>query len=171
MSDIVDLNSFRKPMRAEVPAAAQQPRSVPASPVEGLDDEGRKLTKPGVDFRKRFVAALETMRDEAATQRAAAKTASDVTIRINVSAVLKRAKSSPLAAYSPLHRKTLIPLVEEAAEEHRHAMSKLFKRQAAKPSVAALKAQLKKEREAHASAISTLASQKLVQFLLNHDNR
>lgn len=161
MTKTISLDQFRiKSSDKDVEAPTPRSLELPAM------DDWADLTKAGQDFRRRFIAALEDLKIEAATQLASAKKRSDVKARITVAAIATRAKSSRLGAYSPLHRDVLIPLVEAASFEHQRDLLARFKvATQRKSTVSSLTAQLKAEREEHAKAMSTLASQKLSMFL------
>jgi len=127
-----------------------------------LDDPS--LPSAARDFRRRFLTALNELKLEAVAQIEATTTAKDVTIKINVSAVLKRAKSSPLTAYSPLHRDVLLPLVSQAIAEIQTILSAKIQ-SSSKPSIASLQKSLKQAREQYEIALSRLASQQLTKFI------
>ena len=177
MSEMFSLEQYRRRNPASKPEAAESksgdaPRGHEAPPRENAAAAKQtsapqpKLTKAGIDFRARFETALSELGAEARAELKTATAASDLKTRITVSAVLKRAKASPLAAYSPLHKDALLPMVEAASAELASLVSAAFKpKTRRRPSATALQAQLKKERAEHAKALSKLASQRLAEFV------
>jgi hypothetical protein len=161
MSERFSLDDFRK----VVPANAETLNAPVPSPISGEDSECR-LTRAGQEFRRRFCAALDGIEIEAASRLAKATKRAEAKTIISVAAVAKRAKASPLSAYSPLHRDALIPRVEAAIAKHEAALSKAFKRTGRKtPTVAALTSQLRQERARHEEQIRALASQKFSDMI------
>lgn len=153
----------------ELVAASQERTDKPqVTPMQELPQP--KLTKAGLDFRQRFHVALAQLKAEATAEIKAADKPADVRAKITVRSVLKRAKASPLAAYSPLHRDDLLPLVEAASDEISALMAASFKRKTrSRPSAKELAAELKKARQDHAKAIAKLASQRLSEFVAKSD--
>lgn len=182
MKKIVDLDQFRrkepqpKPeapqavnLSKAAPAASSPERQPPATPQktdDGSKDKPQKLTKPAQDFRRRFEDALNELKAEALEELAKAKTKEEFKKKINVSLVLKRAKSSPLTAYSPLHRDFLLPKVEAASLVLKQANEAKFTTVRRNPEgVQSLKTQLKKQKIDFEQQLATLASQKLSLFI------
>ena len=175
MSRVFSIDGYRRTAsEAAAPSVAELGEPV-AARREKLDEPRvtpkqelpqPKLTKAGLDFRQRFHDALAQLKAEATTEIKAAAKPADARTKITVSSVLKRAKASPLAAYSPLHRDALLPLVEAASDEISALMAASFKRKTrSRPSAKELAAELKKARHDHAKAIAKLASQRLSEFL------
>ena len=135
-----------------------------ASPPAELPTQ--RLTKPAKDFRKRFLAALEEIKKEASRELRNAGTKADMKAKINVSMVLKRAKSSPLTAYSPLHRDILLPLVEQAAHDLEIAINEKFPKSAhaRRDTLALAKEELSEAKASFEAQLSKLASQKLTAY-------
>lgn len=150
---VVSLDQFKKAPLASAPKVDL--------PID--DDEG--LTEAGKSFRKRFSEALAGLEGQFEAQLAKAEKASDVKVRVNVSAALKIAQASPLTAYSDLHREVVAKKVEEAKKRCEEAVKAKFKVIKARPTIESLQKQLAQERAEHATAISKLASQKMTEYL------
>lgn len=128
-------------------------------------DDFEELTKAGKAFRERFFETLAKMESEFNAQLAKAEKASDVKVKINISAILKRAQASPLTAYSDLHRELVSTKVEEANRRCEQAVKAKFKVIKSRPTLDSLQKTLAQERAAHAAELSRLASQKMTEYL------
>lgn len=182
MKDVISLDQFRKPKSVEsaktdspeqrpVCANPAKPEVTPSTQAPAASKGDAKLTKAAQDFRIRFLAAFEALKAQARSELDQASQKSEVKTRINVSSVLKLAKSSPLTAYSPLHREILIPMVEQAAVEHEAAMAAKFSTGSPKrkQTISNLEKELKEAKATFESQLSRLASQKLTEHLSQRD--
>jgi len=122
------------------------------------------LPRAARDFRQRFATALQALVTEAMAELENVISPKNVKIKINVSAVLKRSHSSPLTAYSPLHRDVLLPLVESESLKVKKAQANQCNGKK-KPTVASLQTELREAKEIYEKALSRLASQKMTDFI------
>ena len=167
MSNVISIDESRSGAQKRArPTGRLANRATPTRAGGGAGAETKRLTKAGLGFRKRFIEALDALSTELRQQIASATKAEEVPDRITVSAVLKRAKASPLAAYSPLHRDELLPMVEKAATEIEELIAATFKpRRRTRATINSLRAELRQLRFDHSEALAKLASQRLSEFV------
>lgn len=139
--------------------------SLAKSGTEIKHESDEKLSEAGKEFRVRFAEAIAKMELEFNTSLIQAPKSSDVKVKINVSSVLKIAKSSPLTAYSELHRAFVKLAIDDAKRRCDEAIKGKFKEVKARPTIEDLQKRLTKERHEHAAALSKLASQKMTEYL------
>lgn len=153
--------------RASKPGASRKGSEPLVTATAEVKPKEPRLTKPAREFRARFFAALQELKDESFMALAQAKTRADMKAKINVSLVLKRAKASPLTAYSPLHRDTLLPFVEAAGDELLKAIQERFSNPSnkRKSSISCLSNELVESRRSFEKQLATLASQKLSSYI------
>ena len=89
---------------------------------------------------------------------------SEIKTKINISSVLKHAKSSPLAAYSDLHKQFVEGNIKEAINRCNKKLDVKFQDKK-KPTIVSLQKRLVEEKALHKAEISKLASQKMSEYL------
>lgn len=136
---------------------------------ESNKDE-EKLTKAGKSFRERFVNALNELENNFNTEIKNAKVSSEVKTKINISTVVKHAKSSPLAAYSDLHKEFVESKIKEVITRCNQKLELKFQDKK-KPTIESLQKKLIEERAIHKTELSKLASQKMTEYLELKDNK
>ena len=142
MTNIISLNDFKQ---------KQEPKS-------------EKLTKAGISFRNRFSEALKELEAcyEKEVENANAHT--QIKTKINISTVIKKAKSSPLAAYSDVHKDWVENEINTALNRCREIFEKKFPN-SNKVTIKSLQKKLTEERQRHKEELSKLASQKMTEYL------
>lgn len=133
-------------------------------------EDEQQLTKAGKSFRERFSNALIELELLFDKELANAKVSSEVKTKINISNVLKQAKSSPLAAYSDLHKEFVENKINEAIQRCNKKLEAKFQDKK-KPTIESLQKQLTEERVLHKAEISKLASQKMTEYLELKDKK
>lgn len=127
-------------------------------------EDEQQLTKAGKSFRERFSNALTELELLFDKELANAKVSSEVKTKINISSVLKQAKSSPLAAYSDLHKEFVENKINEAIQRCNQKLEIKFQDKK-KPTIESLQKQLAEERALHKAELAKLASQKMTEYL------
>lgn len=122
------------------------------------------LTKAGKSFRERFLNALQELELVFDKEISKANFSSEIKTKINISSVLKHAKSSPLAAYSDLHKQFVEDNIKEAINRCNKKLDVKFQDKK-KPTIESLQKRLVEERALHKAEISKLASQKMSEYL------
>lgn len=135
------------------------------------NNEGEeKLTKAGKSFRERFMNALNELERNFNKELNDAKMSSEVTTKINISTVVKHAKSSPLAAYSDLHKEFVEAKIKEVITRCNQNLEMKFQDKK-RPTVESLHKKLLEERALYKSELSKLASQKMTEYLELKDRK
>lgn len=135
------------------------------------NNEGEeKLTKAGKSFRERFMNALNELERNFNKELNDAKMSSEVTTKINISTVVKHAKSSPLAAYSDLHKEFVEAKIKEVITRCNQNLEMKFQDKK-RPTVESLNKKLLEERALYKSELSKLASQKMTEYLELKDRK
>lgn len=134
-----------------------------------IEDE-QNLTKAGKSFRERFSKALTELELIFDKELSEAKISSEVKTKINISSVLKQAKSSPLAAYSDLHKEFVENEIKEVFQRCNKKLEVKFQDKK-KPTIESLQKQLAEERVLYKAELSKLASQKMTEYLQLKDNK
>lgn len=159
MSALPSLEQFKRP-RCEPSEKDKHPSgSCVASPSKGVSFAGE-------DFRRRVLDALSRMKLEATDQLNFAKSPKDVTTKINVSSVLKRAKASPLSIYSPLHKSLLKMVTQEKDRQKKVLHEKFSPRCKRKKVIGPSKKEAKIAKDSQAELLRQRASKELSEFLL-----
>lgn len=133
-------------------------------------EDGLNLTKAGKSFRERFSKALTELELSFDKELSEAKVSSEVKTKINISSVLKQAKSSPLAAYSDLHKEFVESEIKEVVQRCNKKLEVKFQDKK-KPTIESLQKQLTEERTLYKAELSKLASQKMTEYLQLKDNK
>lgn len=129
-----------------------------------------ELTKAGKSFRERFSKAITELEMQFDKELANAQVSSEVKTKINISTVLKQAKSSPLAAYSELHKEFVESKIKDVVNRCNQKIEIKFQNKK-KPTIESLQKQLTEERALHKAEISKLASQKMTEYLELKDEK
>lgn len=135
-----------------------------------ITEDDQQLTKAGKSFRERFSNALIELELLFDKELANAKVSSEVKTKINISNVLKQAKSSPLAAYSDLHKEFVENKINEAIQKCNKKLELKFQDKK-KPTIDGLQRQLAEERALHKAELAKLASQKMTEYLELKDKK
>lgn len=122
------------------------------------------LTKAGISFRMRFSEALSDLEVKYQKEINEASISSQVKTKINISNIVKQAKSSPLAAYSSLHKEWVENEVKKVHARCEELFNKKFPN-SNKITIESLQKKIIEERKQHKEEISKLASQKMTEYL------
>lgn len=136
---------------------------------KNTEDVSQKLTKAGKSFRERFSTALLELELIFDKELADAKLSSDIKTKINISSILKQAKSSPLAAYSDIHKEFVENKVKEVVDRCNKKLELKFQNKK-KPTIESLQKQLIEEKMTYKAELAKLASQKMTEYLNLKDN-
>lgn len=131
---------------------------------ENKQSENEKLTKAGVSFRNRFSEALKELEKAYEDEVEKSTTSSQVKTKINISNVVKKAKASPLAAYSDVHKDWVETEIATSLTRCKEILDKKFPN-SNKITVESLQKKLREERQIHKAELSKLASQKMTDYL------
>lgn len=126
--------------------------------------DAEKLTKAGISFRNRFSEALKELENAYKNEVENATSSSQVKTKINISNVVKKAKASPLAAYSDVHKDWVETEINNSLTRCKEVFDKKFPN-SNKVTVESLQKKLSEERKIHKAELSKLASQKMTEYL------
>ncbi len=129
-----------------------------------------ELTKAGKSFRERFSKAITELEMQFDKELANAQVSSEVKTKINISSVLKQAKSSPLAAYSDLHKEFVESTIKDVIDRCNQKLEIKFQTNK-KPTIESLQKKLSEERAVHKAELAKLASQKMTEYLELKDKK
>lgn len=128
------------------------------------EEVSEKLTKAGISFRSRFSEALKELEDCYKSEVKNATVSSQVKTKINISNVVKKAKASPLAAYSDVHKDWVETEINNALNRCKEVFDTKFPN-SNKVTIESLQKKLIEERQIHKAELSKLASQKMTEYL------
>lgn len=131
---------------------------------EKKQSDAENLTKAGISFRNRFSEALKDLEKGYKDEVENATTSSQVKTKINISNVVKKAKASPLAAYSDIHKYWVETEITSSLTRCKELFDKKFPN-SNKVTVESLQKKLSEERQIHKAELSKLASQKMTDYL------
>jgi hypothetical protein len=129
-----------------------------------IENQNEELTKAGTSFRERFSVALKDMEKKYQEEVKNANLPNLIKTKINISNVVKKAKASPLAAYSDLHKEFVENEIKLAQERCEKIFINKFPNNN-KVTIESLQKKLVEEKYKHKEEISKLASQKMTEYL------
>lgn len=134
------------------------------------ENQNEELTKSGISFRERFSAALKDIEISYKEEVENASSPNIVKTKINISSVVKKAKASPLAAYSDLHKEFVEKEIKLAQERCEKLFINKFPNNN-KVTIESLQKKLIEEKHKHKEELSKLASQKMTEYLQLKDKK
>ena len=117
-----------------------------------------------VYLRERFSVALKSMETSYQEEVKNADSSTQIKTKINISNVVKKAKASPLAAYSDLHKEFVEKEIKLAQERCEKLFVDKFPNNN-KVTIESLQKKLIEEKYKHKEELSKLASQKMTEYL------
>lgn len=129
-----------------------------------IENQNEELTKAGISFRERFSVALKSMETSYQEEVKNADSSTQIKTKINISNVVKKAKASPLAAYSDLHKEFVEKEIKLAQERCEKLFVDKFPNNN-KVTIESLQKKLIEEKYKHKEELSKLASQKMTEYL------
>ncbi len=129
-----------------------------------------KLTKAGISFRNRFSEALEDLESCYKKEVTEATSETKVKTKINISSVVKKAKASPLAAYSDVHKDWVETEINNSLKRCEKIFTDKFPNNN-KITIENLQKKLIEEKHKYKEELSKLASQKMTEYLQLKDKK